>query len=477
MECLLLSWKVLREYTHGVLPVSSVELWAMTRYFPLLLLGLAAPVTAMPVTVALCPENGAVPAAVFSQHYFAVDGQPRQLLVLAGQPQLAECKTAVVETGAAAVAWAGLLPAEQRGNRLHYVALQGKFSASSTQVSEIIGGNASEKGAAAPAPAASPPRGFASNSPDRTAWLWSPALWQDTPEQVWQLQTQQHLRAIYVTVPVNADSEVENPEVLATFISAASARNLQVWAVIGDPRDVLSESRGALQSRLEAYLLYNQAAVPEARLKGVQLDIEPYLLPGFGLAQSHWRDSYLGVVAFAHELLAKQLALDLVVPAWWGTHADWNEQLLNALPVQNVSLTVMNYQTDAVRLRQAAVPFLQFGQRTGMPVRMALETGRLADETRRYYAGNARIGELWLLNVQGAEVLLLLAVKVSGLPGQAFSFGEETVVAASATTFAGDLLHLSDVADEVESQWASWPSFAGIALHGLEETLATGEKQ
>jgi hypothetical protein len=466
-----------------VLIVSSVEFRLMNRYFPMLLLCLAGPVTATPVTVALCPEIVAVGPALYSQHYYDAGGQPRQLLVLAGQPKLTDCDTQVVEGGAVSVAWAGLLPADLQAGRLRYLALQGKFSPKSITLSEIIGNNEGVEAAAqspnqkAVASAPSPLQSFASSNPDRTAWLWSPSLWQDTPELVWQLQTQQHLRAIYVTVPVNADSEVENPEALAAFISAASARNLKVWAVIGDPRDVLAASRGALQSRLEAYQLYNQAAVSEARLTGVQLDIEPYLLPGFALAQQHWRDSYLAVVAFAHELLGKQLALDLVIPQWWGTHADWSEQFLNALPLPGVSLTVMNYRTDAARLRQAAEPFLKFGQRTGMPVRMALETSRLADDARRYYAGNAKAGELWLLDVRGTAVLVLLSAKVAGLPGQPFSFTEETVVSASATTFAGDLLHMSDVADEVESQWASWPTFAGIALHGLEETLAAGENK
>ncbi len=467
----------------------------MNRTLPLLLILLCEPLMAAPLTVALCPENIATPAALYSQHFYAADGQPRQLLVLSGKPELAACDAQVVEAGAANVAWAGLLPADQRGERLRYLALQGKFSPAAVAVSEIISSKDSDQTAAAPAPANKaavsatsnaasnsaknalvPIDSFASHNPDRTAWLWSPSLWQDTPELIWQLQTRPHLAAIYVTVPVVGDGEVENPEALAAFISAASQHNLKVWAVIGDHRDVLLESRAALQTRLEAYKLYNQSAVIEARLQGVQLDIEPYLLPGFGLAQQHWRDNYVAVVAFAHELLDKELSLDVVMPVWWGSHPDWSEQLLGALKLPGLSLTVMNYQTDSARLQKAAEPFLAFGQRAGIPVRMALESGRLADEARRYYGGNVKAGQLWLLEVHGNPVLLLLSAAVSGLPGQAFSFSDEIVVSASNTTFAGDLLRLDDVANEVESLWTRWPAFAGLALHGLEETLAAGEK-
>ncbi len=448
----------------------------------LLLILLAGGVGATPVTIALCPATVAVGTAVYSEQYFAADGQPRQLLVLGGQQQPTGCETQVVESGTERVLWAGLLPPDQRADRLRYLVLQGNFSARATAVSEIISSNedgkATQPGSPdqkVPANARMQQSGFASHNPDRTAWLWSPSLWQDTPELVWQLQTHQHLGGIYVTVPVNDDGEVRDPLALAAFISAASQRNLKVWAVIGDPRDVLAASRAALQTRLEAYKLYNQSVAAGEKLKGVQLDIEPYLLPGFALAQSHWRDSYLGVVAFAHEQLGKELALDLVMPGWWGTHPDWGNQLLEALAMPDLSITVMNYQTDPARLRRAAEPFLLFGQRTGTPVRMALETGRLPDETRRYYAGNARTGELWLLDVHGNGVLLLLSAKVAGLAGQGFSFTGEKRVSASDTTFAGNLPLLDDVMGEVESQWSNWPTFAGIALHGLEAALTAGE--
>ncbi len=467
---------------------------AWSRHWPglavlttLLLMSVSWRTVAAPLTVALCPENADLTTALFSQLFYAADGQPRQLLVLGGQPALPDCEIKVVEAGAASVSWAAMLPADLGASHLRYLALQGKFSPAPVTISEIIGSNDSEQ-VAAPNPsglnlptkpvalAPGRPLGFASNNPDRTAWLWSPALWQDTPELIWQLQTHQHLAAIYVTVPVSGEGEVENPEALAMFISAASQRNLKVWAVIGDHRDVLAESRAALQTRLEAYLLYNQSAAPQERLQGVQLDIEPYLLPGFGLAQQHWRDRYLAVVAFTQQLLGKALALDLVMPLWWSTHPDWSAQLFDKLALPGLSITVMNYQTDPALLLHAAEPFLAFGQRAGIPVRMALESGRLPDETRRYYAGNVKTGELWLLDVQHNPVLLLLAAPVAGLPGQLFSFTEQKPVSASTTTFAGDLLRLGAVADEVASQWSGWSSFAGIALHGLEETL-TAEPQ
>ncbi|MES2606224.1 MAG: hypothetical protein V4603_14920 [Pseudomonadota bacterium] len=443
------------------------------------LTALAAEAVAAQLTVALCPAAASVEAPVYRQDFYGANGQPQKIVATAGSLALADCESTVVNLPAAnAVAWAALVPPDRLDGPLNYMALQGKFSEASIAVSEIIDTWEPPRSAEASPP--STPRSGAANAPPpvpannrvpgRSAWLWSPTLWLQSPELIWQLQTEQALTAIYVTVPVNAEGAIENAAALSTFVGAASARSLQVWAVIGDHQDVLAVARPALQARLDAYREYNNSAAAESRLAGVQLDIEPYLLPGFSLAQGNWRERYIDVIGFAREQLGANLRLDLVVPGWWGTHPDWSNQLLDALALPNLSLTVMNYQTNPDSLRNAATPFLAWGQRANVPVRMALETGRLGDEARRYYGGAER-GELWLLDIGDQPVLVLFSAPVDGLSGRAFSFTEEAPVPAANSTFAGDLSRLARVLAEVEPEWTRWPAFAGIALHGLEEAL------
>jgi hypothetical protein len=436
-------------------------------------LAMAAPAT---MTVALCAPGLAVDAALFHQDYYAADGARRQLVVVDKPASVATCAT--TEIGAADVRWAGLVPADRLDGQLRFMALQGRFSAESVVVSEIIDTTATMPVTLTPRAAATNP---SADTPSfepaparehtRSAWLWSPALWQDSAELIWRLQEQRQLNAVYVTVPVDADGALENASALTAFIQQATAHDLQVWAVIGDRQDVLAVSRAALQKRLQGYRNYNDTAAANARLAGVQLDIEPYLLPGFALAQDIWRERYLDVLAFARSQLGDALALDLVVPGWWGSHPDWSEEFLNRLDTRGLSLTVMNYQTAPARLLEIAEPFLTWGQRVGVPVRMALETGRLSDETRHYYSPTNEAGELWLIDVAGTPVLLLLAAPVAGLPGTSFTFADEAAVPAATYTFAGDLPRLDAVLAEVVAAWGPAPAFAGIALHGLEETL------
>ncbi len=433
------------------------------------------------MTVALCPPDVAVDAAAFRQDYYSADGTPGTLLILEDASSPSACAT--TEVAAAEVLWAGLVPADRLDGRLNHMALQGKFSPASIVVSEIIDttepdappvvvqDNPTQARAASASPPADTQPPQASRAQTKSAWLWSPRLWQQNPAAIWRLQEQQQLHAIYVTVPIATDGTLENGAALTTFVEDATAHGLQVWAVIGDRQDVLAMSRPALQSRLHAYRDYNLAASAGARLAGVQLDIEPYLLPGFSLAQDIWRERYLDALAFAREQLGPDMALDLVVPGWWGTAPAWSGEFLGRLDTTGLSLTVMNYHTTAARLLEVAEPFLAWGQGTNVAVRIALETGRLNDETRRYYGGTDGAGDLWLIDVAGTPVLLLLAAPATGLPGRAFTFADETDVPAATYTFAGDLVRLEAVLAEVSVQWARSPAFAGVALHGLEEAL------
>jgi hypothetical protein len=243
-------------------------------------------------------------------------------------------------------------------------------------------------------------------SPIRSTWLWSPGLWLDQPNTVWQLQQAHGLKAIYVTVPV-VGGAVRDPDALAAFISQARSRDLAVWAVIGDPGDVLPTQHQDLFDRLRAFARYNETSPATSRLAGVQMDIEPYLLPGYRLEPTRWRALYIDTVAKARQTLDASMPLDLVVPVWWGTHDAWGQAWLEALAPIEISLTVMNYRTHRDSLIAGAQPFLAWSEYARRRVAMALEYGPLPDEQRQYFE-RAPTGALLKLRLGEHHVLVLL---------------------------------------------------------------------
>lgn len=307
---------------------------------------------------------------------------------------------------------------------------------------------------------------------NRGAWFWSPQFWQQHREIIWRAQEQQQLTEVYLSIPVDDGGNVADKARLNDFIADADARGLDVWVVIGDPRDVLPESWSTLEARIRAMLAYNREVAEPSRIRGIQLDIEPYRLRGFVGAQAYWRDRYVSVIRRAHEIVDQRLPLDLVVPAWWGHHLAWGNELFRQLPVVNTRLTIMNYYTAFAPLRRNAEPFLQWGQEASVPVVIALESGALPDQTHRQYSRHEDTGELWRLSVDDASILMLFDQPQTDLPGQAFTFTKDYPVPASDYTFAGDLDRLNAVVRKLISEWQVRSAFAGIAIHGLDDVNA-----
>ncbi len=302
----------------------------------------------------------------------------------------------------------------------------------------------------------------------RSAWLWSPRLWQQDADTMWRIVAEQQLQELYLTIPVADDGSLPTTE-LQALLAEASARGIQVWPVIGDRRDVLPTAWPALRKRISAYARFNAENAGRPALAGVQLDIEPYLLPGFNLNPAYWRDRYLQTIDFARGVVGPLLRIDLAIPVWWGSQPDFGSEFLARLVPYHVSLTIMNYRTNSQQLLAGAQPFLNWGDSFGREVSIGLEAGSLQDEMQRLYRPANATGELWEFAVGNQAVLALFAQPVSGLPGQAFGLTEERLFSASNLTFQGNLQRLQTMAGFLTANLSRWTSFRGVSLHGLDE--------
>jgi len=304
----------------------------------------------------------------------------------------------------------------------------------------------------------------------RSAWLWSPRLWMDAPQEIWKLAREENLSKVFLTIPMSETGDIANTEQLAVFISQSKALNLDVWAVIGDPRDVLPENLAPLQDRVSAYIAYNVQHADAEQIAGLQLDIEPYLIPGYSLAPGLWRDRYVQTVKSAHEILAGNMPLELVIPVWWGTHPQLGSLLLSQLVWPALQLNVMNYRTASENLRTGALPFLAWGQENNIAISMALELGSIGEnETRLTFVTEADDAQLWLVVLGDYRLFLLLSGNHPEMQGVGYTQVADRIIDNANVTFSGELENLHAVADAMAKEWSAWASFSGIAIHGLEE--------
>jgi hypothetical protein len=236
---------------------------------------------------------------------------------------------------------------------------------------------------------------------------------------------------------------------------------MQVWAVAGDPHMVLPEERTATVARMSAYAEYNARPADE-RLAGVQFDVEPYLLPGYALAERQWQARYVELVAALNKA-GRGLPLEMVVPFWWADKAS----LLDGIRPHVSGLTVMDYRTRSDEIQRFAMPFLDWGTRHGKAIRIALEAGPVGEETVRQYL-RAERGELWQSEIGGMTVLLLLKGPQANPDGLAYRATGSRLLDGSATSFHRNPAALLDMAPELERSFSAWPSFNGLALHEVK---------
>lgn len=293
----------------------------------------------------------------------------------------------------------------------------------------------------------------------RASWVWNAGAWQQQPDDVIARADKYGIRLLFLSIPLHA-GKVDAPERLAAFIARAASHGIAVWSVDGDPHMVLPQEHAAAVQRLRAYAAFNTRH-PDTRIAGFQFDVEPYLLPGYDNASREWEAGYLALARALHRA-AGGVPLEFVVPFWWGDKV----ALLDGLAPYASGLSVMDYRTAANEIYRFGAPFLDWGSVHRKQVRIALESGPVAPETRRRYV-KAASGELWLVQTGQHTLLLLLNEARPNPAGTAFRLPGSTVSNVGATSFAGDSVRLQKLLPELETDFSAWDAFAGIALHEI----------
>jgi len=399
-------------------------------------------------------------------HIFEANERIALLQLAAVRPDNPACESREVSVGHDKIAWAGF--ANRALGKPGQIALQGRERDRRFVVSEIIVNDHAEMLSAPTGVAVKPqPKANVSRfSPRRAAWFWSPTLWQDSPQLIFDNQSALALKRIYITVPV-ANGRVQHSGELLKFLENAHLRDLQVWAALGDPQAVLETEKQRFLTMVTAYQAFNNGSPRWQRLDGLQLDIEPYLLPGYQLNPAVWLQKQAKIVNWMHQA-APTLAIDMVLPFWFEPLNGSGSELLATVEESIVSITVMNYRTDPEQISAFAEKFLAWGVQRHKAVYIALESLSMPVEEQRTYT-QAISGELWRIDFKAASVLLLLQ-QAETLPGEmGYRFSHSRKIDGSNTSFFRHSDALMSLLPSLENQFSSWTSFAGLALHGHDQ--------
>lgn len=377
------------------------------------------------------------------------------------QASKAGCDSIALGVPASALPSVRVISATKAAELGRDITLTGRPGDTADLAGELTGSAAAPLPTAAPAPA--PPTSAPQAQrelPARAAWAWQDSAWRNDAQHLFARAAAYGVKVLFITVPTREDKVLHGAE-LARFIALARRRDVTVWAVAGDPAMVRPDQHHATITRMRAYAAYNAGVPREARLAGVQFDIEPYLLPDYEQASADWDLRYVQLTR-ALRKAAPQLPLEMVVPFWWSG----KPAMLDALAPHVDALCVMDYRTDPAQVIALAQPLLHWGAVHRKQVRLALEAGQVAPQSQWRFS-RADQGQLWHVAVAGAQVLLLLDAARPNPAGSSFALQYRRELDGSATSFYANLSALAKAIPEVEAAVLPWTSFAGMAIHGL----------
>jgi len=255
------------------------------------------------------------------------------------------------------------------------------------------------------------------------------------------------------------------------LLTAAQQSGISVFALDGYPEAIQEPRR--LADKIQRLLALMKPGV----LSGIQLDIEPYLLPGFLKDETQLR-RYLATIDTVKECIGGRTRLSIVIPFWLTSPSIAGRPLAYAVMDRADEVAVMSYRTDADEVLEISEDILRYGDLAGIPVWLAVETTPLPVE-RHVVLRLEMQPDLADAVLDDDRRLLqwLPPAGASAVPSgrKWFRIHHRFTVRPERLTFAGR--SQADVSESVKRIVDAMPhrSFSGVIIHDLDGFRALAE--
>ncbi|MGC3974017.1 MAG: hypothetical protein QM771_06490 [Nitrospira sp.] len=301
-------------------------------------------------------------------------------------------------------------------------------------------------------------------------WVWNYRAAIQEPQTLLATCRKQACSRMLIQMPSLNDDEAMWRD-YASLVTLVYEAGIEALALDGYPEAIQEPHLLADKVRRLFHL------VRPGALSGIQLDIEPYLLPGFLDDDAQLR-RYLGTIETVSEAIQGRATLSIVIPFWLATPTVGGQPLAYAVMDRADEVAVMSYRTDLDEAQDIAEDILRYGDVIDKPVWLAVETTVLPVEQhvvlRRDFSPDR--AEAFL----DREHKRLRWKPISGADapagsGEWFSIHRRFTVRPERLTFAGR--SRAEVSKAVSHMLATTlhSSFAGVIIHDLDGFRALPE--
>ncbi len=177
---------------------------------------------------------------------------------------------------------------------------------------------------------------------------------------------------VLIQMPSQADDDALWRHYVRLLMTLQEA-GVAAFALDGYPEAIQEPHR--LADKIQRLL----ALVKPGGMSGVQLDIEPYLLPGFLQDEAQLR-RYVETIDTLKEVIGGRVRLSMVIPFWLASPTLAGRPLAYAVMDRVDEVAVMSYRTDLDEVQEIAEDILRYGDLVGTRVWLAVETTPLPIE-------------------------------------------------------------------------------------------------
>ncbi|MBK7418312.1 MAG: hypothetical protein KA240_08430 [Nitrospira sp.] len=301
-------------------------------------------------------------------------------------------------------------------------------------------------------------------------WVWNYRQAVKDPEVMLSTCRAHRCSRLLIQMPAQSDDEGLWRE-YAQLMEKVREAGIEPWALDGYPEAIQEPQRLADKIWRLLHL------VPPGLLSGLQLDIEPYLLPGFLEDEAQLR-RYLGTIETVKDAIQGRAKLSMVTPFWLATPTVGGRPLAFAVMDLVDEVAVMSYRTDLDEVQDIADDILRYGSVSGIPVWLAVETTVLPLEQHVVLRRDSQPGHADALLDRDHRLLRWQPISEAvgiDLHREWFRVHRRFTVRPDRLSFAGrSRAQVSSAIKEIQDT-TSHSSFAGVIIHDLDGFRALAE--
>jgi hypothetical protein len=205
-----------------------------------------------------------------------------------------------------------------------------------------------------------------------SAWVWRSKELVEDPARQTAFLDQVHRHGI-TTLYVQWQPDLSRFDAL---LRAANASGIAIKLVAGEPSDVLDPE--PLLRVADSIRRYN--ATHPLRFTGLQLDVEPYLLPEFRRNESGTLARYVELLKKIRGATVNQYEFSVAMPFWFADKPLDGGNMMSAVMPEVDRIAIMGYRTRLDEQLDIDNNALCYGELYGKPVDLGLEVTKLPRE-------------------------------------------------------------------------------------------------